>query len=254
MVTCFERNIHNRTEEEIANIAEGWESCPAEHLRLDIQPLLEWTEIPEIAMEDISNDEMDEEDSKQQSEAAESGDGPEESVTEEKEEVEVEDEKVEAGEETNMGGEKEGDDAEIQKTDEKEGVDPINKDENSITKEDTVVASDTNLDGEEPLGTPTKDERDSNADEESPKALEEQAETGEEVKVPELDGEIEMGKVDVVANQEEQDDEEEPQQEEPDTQLEEDLENEFEDIADAEDEEPVSELSDEAAEEPQDVS
>lgn len=60
METCLGRSTHNRTEEELRAIAEVWEPCPKEQLRLNVQPLIEWNAIRDLPMEDISNDEMDE--------------------------------------------------------------------------------------------------------------------------------------------------------------------------------------------------
>lgn len=59
MAKCVQQNVHNRTEDELIAIAEIWEPCPDAQLRLDIQPLIEWSQIPEIPVEDISNDEFD---------------------------------------------------------------------------------------------------------------------------------------------------------------------------------------------------
>lgn len=59
MAKCLAQNIHNRTEEELAALSLQWEACPRGELRLDIQPLLEWSRIAEIPVEDISNDELD---------------------------------------------------------------------------------------------------------------------------------------------------------------------------------------------------
>lgn len=64
---CLQRNIHKRTEEELKALLAAWEECPESELRLDINPLLEWSVIPDIPMEDISNDELDADDDKSSS-------------------------------------------------------------------------------------------------------------------------------------------------------------------------------------------
>lgn len=67
MEKCFEQNIHSRTEEELKELAGIWEPCPAAQLRLDVKPLIEWSQVTEIPVEDISDDDMDMEDDKEKS-------------------------------------------------------------------------------------------------------------------------------------------------------------------------------------------
>lgn len=51
---CFERNIHNRTEEEIKEIVDYWSVTPEQYMRIDPSSLIN---IPDVEMEDVSNDE-----------------------------------------------------------------------------------------------------------------------------------------------------------------------------------------------------
>lgn len=51
---CFERNIHNRTEEEIKEIVDYWSVTPEQYMRIDPSSL---TNIVDVEMEDVSNDE-----------------------------------------------------------------------------------------------------------------------------------------------------------------------------------------------------
>lgn len=65
---CVERNAHNRTAEELEELSRIWEPCPKSELRIDIRPLIEWSQITEIPVEDISNDEFeDDEEEKEKS-------------------------------------------------------------------------------------------------------------------------------------------------------------------------------------------
>lgn len=61
VATCLQQNTHGRTEAHLEAISAAWETCPKEQLRLDINPLIEWSRISEIPVEDISNDELEEE-------------------------------------------------------------------------------------------------------------------------------------------------------------------------------------------------
>ena len=65
---CCSRNIHNRIEEEIIEIYDNCEPCPEGELKLDVRSLLESDTIPEIDMEEISNDELDAEEDKAEKE------------------------------------------------------------------------------------------------------------------------------------------------------------------------------------------
>lgn len=58
--TCFNRNVHNRTENEIKEIVDNWIDTPEQNLILNPEYLLSntLTEIIEIEMEDVSNDEV----------------------------------------------------------------------------------------------------------------------------------------------------------------------------------------------------
>lgn len=58
--TCFNRNVHNRTENEIKEIVDNWVDTPEQNLILNPEYLLSntLTEIIEIEMEDVSNDEV----------------------------------------------------------------------------------------------------------------------------------------------------------------------------------------------------
>lgn len=53
---CVEQNIHNRTEEELTELSKQWEKCPKDQLRLDIKPLIEWSQIRDLPVEDISDE------------------------------------------------------------------------------------------------------------------------------------------------------------------------------------------------------
>lgn len=59
VATCLEQNTHGRTEAQLEALSAAWEVCPKEQLRLDIKPLIEWSRITELPVEDISNDELD---------------------------------------------------------------------------------------------------------------------------------------------------------------------------------------------------
>lgn len=62
MEKCVEQNIHGRNEDELTKLKDIWEPCSKDQLRLDEKPLIAWSQIPEIPVEDISNDELDDED------------------------------------------------------------------------------------------------------------------------------------------------------------------------------------------------
>ncbi|KAJ9600750.1 hypothetical protein L9F63_001105, partial [Diploptera punctata] len=49
---CTKRNIHNRTEEDIADIIKNWEDTPRHYLRVDVRSLLQSVAITEVEMED----------------------------------------------------------------------------------------------------------------------------------------------------------------------------------------------------------
>jgi YLP motif-containing protein 1 len=46
---CTKRNIHNRTEEDIADIVKNWEETPRHHLRVDVRSLLQSVAITEVS-------------------------------------------------------------------------------------------------------------------------------------------------------------------------------------------------------------
>lgn len=47
---CTKRNIHNRTEEDIADIVKNWEETPRHHLRVDVRSLLQSVAITEVSI------------------------------------------------------------------------------------------------------------------------------------------------------------------------------------------------------------
>lgn len=53
---CAKRNIHQRKLQDIQKIAEGWEKTPAHMIRLDVRQMLQDSEIQEVEMGDISDD------------------------------------------------------------------------------------------------------------------------------------------------------------------------------------------------------
>ncbi|XP_069691442.1 YLP motif-containing protein 1-like isoform X2 [Periplaneta americana] len=71
--TCTKRNIHNRTEEEIADIVKNWEETPRHYLRVDVRSLLQSVAITEVEMEDTTADDDKEEEVKEGD--GEGGDG-----------------------------------------------------------------------------------------------------------------------------------------------------------------------------------
>jgi hypothetical protein len=46
---CTKRNIHNRTEEDLADIVKNWEETPRHHLRVDVRSLLQSVAITEVS-------------------------------------------------------------------------------------------------------------------------------------------------------------------------------------------------------------
>jgi hypothetical protein len=46
---CTKRNIHNRTEEDIADIVKNWEETPRHYLRVDVRSLLQSVAITEVS-------------------------------------------------------------------------------------------------------------------------------------------------------------------------------------------------------------
>lgn len=49
LTMCTKRNIHNRTEEDIADIIKNWEETPRHHLRVDVRSLLQSVAITEVS-------------------------------------------------------------------------------------------------------------------------------------------------------------------------------------------------------------
>ncbi|XP_014769878.1 death-inducer obliterator 1 [Octopus bimaculoides] len=54
--TCVKRNIHGRTKQDINKIHKNWEETPKHHIHLDIRCLLQDAAIPEVEMEDTSDE------------------------------------------------------------------------------------------------------------------------------------------------------------------------------------------------------
>lgn len=50
LTMCSKRNIHNRTEEDIANIIKNWEETPRHYLRVDVRSLLQSVAITEVSI------------------------------------------------------------------------------------------------------------------------------------------------------------------------------------------------------------
>lgn len=50
LTMCTKRNIHNRTEEDIANIIKNWEETPRHYLRVDVRSLLQSVAITEVSI------------------------------------------------------------------------------------------------------------------------------------------------------------------------------------------------------------
>lgn len=54
--TCYKRNIHNRTKEDIEVICSRFFPTPAHHIQLDATTLLQSAAIPDVQMEDVSDE------------------------------------------------------------------------------------------------------------------------------------------------------------------------------------------------------
>lgn len=54
--TCVRRNIHGRTNPDITKIQKNWEPTPKHHIHLDIRSLLQDAAIPEVEMEDTTEE------------------------------------------------------------------------------------------------------------------------------------------------------------------------------------------------------
>lgn len=59
---CAKRNVHGRTETQIAQLVERWEETPKHHLHLDATSLLQAGCIAEVEMDLVSDDENVEKD------------------------------------------------------------------------------------------------------------------------------------------------------------------------------------------------
>ncbi|GAB6023517.1 hypothetical protein CHUAL_008292 [Chamberlinius hualienensis] len=53
-ITCYKRNIHNRSLDEITKMINKWEDTPRHYVQLDVRSLIQDASIPEVEMEDFS--------------------------------------------------------------------------------------------------------------------------------------------------------------------------------------------------------
>lgn len=63
VATCVRRNIHGRTNQDITKIQKNWEETPKHHIHLDIRSLLQDAAIPEVEMEDTTEEDIKKEES-----------------------------------------------------------------------------------------------------------------------------------------------------------------------------------------------